>query len=173
MATTHFSWAFPATAARLIGDYSCLEDVGCVLEDAPQATLLMSASRNGWLLGTLVSVCTELGLARLKVFKQTYSSFSVMELPEVLQEIEYVLAFARDCPELISDVMHHDYDAESVSLGLQASVEAAVPHLGPSRGEEGDDPEYLFSWLKSLRMLVLQANESGLCLVHVQPRCQA
>ena len=173
MATTYFSWAFPATAARLIGDYSCLEDVGCVLEDVPQANLLMSASRNGWLLATLVSVFTELGLSRLKVLKQTYSSFSVRELPEVLQEIESVLSFARDCPESIADVMQHDYDAESVSLGLQASVEAAVPHLGPSRGEEGDDPEYLFSWLKSLRMLVLQASESGLCLVHVQPRWQA
>lgn len=173
MATTHFSWAFPATAARLIGDYSCLEDVGCVLEDVPQANLLMSASRNGWLLATLVAACTELGLARLKAFKQTYSSFSVRDLPEVLQEIELILAFARDFPDCFADVMHHDYDAESVSLGLQASVEAAVPHLGPSHGEEGDDPEYLFSWIKSLRMLVLQARESGLCLVHVQPRWQA
>jgi hypothetical protein len=118
-------------------------------------------------------VCSSLGLKRLEVLRKAYSAFSVEEIPSVLCEIEAVFIFARESPEAFAAALNHSYDAEYISLGLQASAEAAIPHLGPSGSEEGDRPEYLFNWLKSLQVLLRQALESGLCVVHVQPRWQA
>lgn len=173
MSTTYFSWAFPASAERLVAEPDSLEEAGDLLVDVPQTNILMSASRNNWLLGALAAVCSSVGLKRLEVLRKAYSAFSVEEIPSVLCEIEAVFIFARESPKAFAAALNLPCDAECISRALQESAEAAIPHLGPSGAEEGDKPEYFFGWLKSLQVLLKQALESGLCVVHVQPRWQA
>jgi hypothetical protein len=171
MATIYFSWAFPAPAASLAGRHDCLEDTSHLIKG--EACLLMSASRNNWLLGTISNVCAELGLENLPALQAAFASFSIDEIPSVVGEIDSIFAFANESPNEFARILHHSFDAESVSSGLQSSVEATKPHLGPSGADEGDSPEYLFCWLKSLRVLLMRALESERCVVHVQPRWQA
>jgi hypothetical protein len=173
MSSTYFSWAFPAEPKDVSADVSSLEDAGIFLAKVPEDRLLMSASRNNWLLDNLKILSVARRLPHLQRLENVATVFSVSEVPSVFEEIESLLMFARDAPESIAAALNPPCDVAEVSEALESSTEAETPHLGPSGAEEGDAPKYLFSWLKSLHALLIYAHRSGLCTVHVQPRSQA
>ena len=173
MSTTYFSWAFPAKPEDVLDDVNALEDVDALLAQVSEGRLLASASRNNWLLSNLQNLSAIHGLRHLRRLGAAFSLVPVAEIPSAIREIESLLKLAQDAPQFVAAVFHTPCEATDVSIALAASKEAEVPHLGPSGAEEGDSPEYLFGWLKSLRTLLDHAHRRRLCVVHVQPRWQA
>ena len=172
MSTTYFTWAFPADPKDVPADVSALEDAEDLLTHVSERCLLMSASRNNWLLSNLQALSAMHGLRHLPRLGSTLSVVPVADIPDVIGEIESLLTVAREAPQFVASALQSRWEATDVSAALAASKEAETPHLGPSGAEEGDSPEYLFAWLKSLRALLGHAQKSRLCVVHVQPRWQ-
>ena len=128
---------------------------------------------NNWLLNNLQILSSTRGLWHLHRFGNISCVVSTTEMASVIREIESLLQFARELPQSVGSALNSPCEAAEVSDGLKASAVAVKPHLGPTGSDEGDGPQYLFSWLKSLHALLSYAHRSGLCVVHVQPRWQA
>jgi hypothetical protein len=170
MSTTSFTWSFPAKPADLPANVGALEDVAGLLNQVSEAHLLMSASRNNWLLDNLSLLCSLRGLRHLHRLGSTSSVLSVAEIPAALGEIELLFRLVQEAPHSVAAALNPPCEAAEISAALAASQEAITPHLGPTGADEGDGPQYLFSWLKSLRALLRHAHGSASCVVHVQPK---
>jgi len=149
-----------------------LEDVDPLLAKVSERRLLGSASRNNWLLGRLQTLGSIQGMRHLRRFGSTFYLVPVAEIPNVMGEIESLLRLAQEAPQVVAAALNSGCEATDILAALAASKPAEAPHLGPSGAEEGDSPEYLFGWLKSLHALLDHAYRSRLCVVHVQPRWQ-
>ena len=172
MSTTYYSCAFPTAASSLTADIHSMDDVNHLLDQVAEGDLLMSFSRNGWLLDALYKACSSLKLEHLRDLAKVYSFFSPRTIPIALCEIDSILAFAKESPQGFAQSMNEPYDAEYIFSSLRNAVER-TDVLQPNRAEDGDHLEYLFGWLIALRSLLAKAQESGLCLVHVQPMDQS
>jgi hypothetical protein len=144
VSTTYFTWAFPAKAEDVSADMSAFEDVNPLLAKVSVDRLLMSASRNNWLLGNLQCLSSVHGLRYLRRLSAAFSVVPVAEIPDAIGEIESFLKLARDTPQCVAALFAAPCEATDILLALAASKEAETPHLGPSGAEEGDSPEYLF-----------------------------
>ncbi len=172
MSTTYFAWAFTAQAADLPPDLRALEDVTALLSRVSEAHLLMSASRNNWLLDNLRTLGAMRGLRHLRRLASASWVIPVAEVPEAMGEIQSLLGFAREAPESIAAALNPPCEAAEVAAAVAASTAAVTPHLGPTGADDGDGPQYLFNWLTSFHALLAHAQGSASCVVHVQPRTQ-
>lgn len=173
MSTTYFAWTFPARSSDATGNLRSLEDVGHLLpaDECPK-DLLMCSTRNGWLLGTVAAISSKLNIRSFSSFHKMFAVVAPDAISSVVDDIDSFLSSTRNNPALLAGILGESHTSLEVLEALEHSKEASIPHLGPDNAEEGDDAQYLFDWLKSLRTILRTAEANGMCVIHVQPESQ-
>lgn len=173
MSTTFFAWTFPARCSEATGNLRSLADVGHLLPtDERPKDLLMCATRNGWLLATIAAIASTLNIRTFSSFHQVFAVVAPDAISSVVDDIDSFLSSTRNSPALLASILGEGHSPSEILGALERSKEASIPHLGPDNAEEGDTPQYLFDWFKSLRTLLRTAEANGMCVIHVQPESQ-
>lgn len=134
--------------------------------------LLMCSTRNGWLLGTVAAISSKLNIRSFSSFHKMFAVVAPDAISSVVDDIDSFLSSTRNNPALLAGILGESHTSLEILEALEHSKEASIPHLGPDNAEEGDDAQYLFDWLKSLRTILRTAEANGMCVIHVQPESQ-
>jgi len=132
----------------------------------------MCATRNGWLLSVVAAISSKLNIRSFSTFHQMFAVIAPDAISSVVDDIDSFLSSIRNNPELLAGILEESHTTMEILEALERSKEAPIPHLGPDNAEEGDDAQYLFNWLKSLRIILRTAEANGMCVIHVQPESQ-
>jgi hypothetical protein len=169
MSTTYFAYSFPISDRLVEPHHRSLEDVTEILNREKPEPFLCCASRSNWVLIRIANLSSALTLPQLAGFRNTLFLVPNEEISFLLGEIDRVLAIAEAAPESLMEALEQ-WGADEIIEALRTSKEAGVPYLGPEVDGDGDDPKYLFAWLKSLRSVALVSASTGKGLLHVQPK---
>jgi hypothetical protein len=127
----------------------------------------MSASRSDWLAINICRVAPVFDVLSLQFLATGTSVLSTSAARAIVTDIDRLLAAAAGSPEVFASALG-GMKAVDVLDALNAAVSAVELIAGPEGEEEGDGPQYLFAYLKSLRALFSEAIETGSDIVHTR-----
>ena len=183
MSTTYFTWVFPVLPGQVPASDASFDDVsGFMNIGVALNRTLASASRNDWLnvnIQTLSSRFADGGFEFLALDGRTPCCdrsgarwiVSVLDGPAIerlISAIERLLESARVEPGAFAQALGQGDDATTVAEALRSSSDVYDAVQGPPGEEEGDGPDYLFSYLKCLLSVARYARENGAWLSHAR-----
>ena len=174
MSTDFFSWTFPANEHEDIAGVTSFETASHLLDllHESENLLLMSASRRDWLLSNLEVLAQGFGVDRLAAFHQVRYIIRSEEMPQVIAQVQSLLSAIERSPDECAKLVTDGSSAENIQADFERSRSFLGSASWPGYADDGDNPRYLFSWIKALLQLLLYANANSKCLIHVQPEGQ-
>ena len=127
----------------------------------------MSASRNDWLAINVCQVAPVFEVFSLRFLATGTSVLAPSAVRVVATDIDRLLASVAGSPEVFASALG-GMKAVDVRVALITAVPAVDLIAGPEGEEEGDGPQYLFAYLKSLQVLFAAADENGRDVVHTR-----
>lgn len=152
-------------------------------DNSKMLSAVSGSTRDGWAIYLLQHLLERCDFNRLQFltgkihrynFEHEYGSFSRIsvidpaELDEVIAELEQLLVVLKDNAEIV-------YDADDVGVFSDGEVELALerdyvsanPAYDPRvAGDEGQSADYLFVLLRSILVVLKNAKDAGMVVIH-------
>lgn len=165
MATDYFSFTFaiqpPETPLKNIS----FDNITHLCNEAyNNGVFLMSSSRNNWILGVMEQLISLYPVRNLSFLTQLGAWLNTEQIYSSIQDLKYLLHAFELEPKKILDIIDHGNTQDE----LLDAIRHTVASTNPSFGNDGDDVNYLISYIKSQVAILEDALLKNSHVIYVQ-----
>jgi len=143
--------------------------IDVLLRKLEEGTVLEGLSRNNWLHNKIKAFYFSHKIECLKFLTHDCTSLSPEQTRKIANEFEFIFQNHQGASDGIFDILENKIPAAEIIR----TIESAKPNFHPTSGGDGDDMAYLLAYLISVKALLQDAAEKGLCIFYFQPQLMA